>query len=148
MKIKTYRVIRLSYEVWLEGDLVEKPQPLTVLTHFAPELPKGLEEAILGKTEGEYRVSLSPYGAYNPALREEVPIADLPEPPRLGGGYAADNDLLYRVVEINEKTTVLDANHPWAGKVLEYRYTIYDSRPAEPDEIAHGHVHGEGGINH
>jgi FKBP-type peptidyl-prolyl cis-trans isomerase SlyD len=56
--------------------------------------------------------------------------------------------LLYRVVEIEDYTVILDANHKWAGKTLEYIFTIHGVRPADRGEVAHGHVHGEGGVVH
>jgi len=42
----------------------------------------------------------------------------------------------------------LDANHPLAGQEIEFRATVMDVRPASPEELAHGHVHGAGGHHH
>lgn len=154
MKIKTYQVIQFEYGLWVEGKLLERTpegKPKTILTHFAPDLPKGLEAALIGKTPGSYELEVAPkdaYGEYNFDLREEVAYEDLPDEPRLGGGFAGENDLLYRVVSLNAWSVSLDANHELAGKTLLYRFTIHHVRPAEPGEIEHGHVHGEGGVIH
>ena len=154
MKIKTYQVIELEYTLKIDSTIVERTvegKTKHILTHFASDLPKGLEAALLGKPVGEYTAQIPPeqaYGAFNPELRVTAKAADLPEEPRIGGGFAAENDLLYRVVGINGDQVVLDANHEWAGKTLEYRFTIHSIRPAEKGEIEHGHVHGAGGVQH
>jgi FKBP-type peptidyl-prolyl cis-trans isomerase SlyD len=154
MKIKTYQVIELEYTLRIEGAIVERtPEGTTkhILTHFASDLPKGLEAALMGKAVGEYRVHIAPeqaYGLYNPKLRITAKTTDLPEEPRIGGGFAAEDDLLYRVIEIVGDQVVLDANHEWAGKELEYHFKIHTLRPAEKGEIEHGHVHGLGGVQH
>ncbi len=154
MKIKSYQVIQFEFELRIDGVVVEQTpvgKPKTILTHNAPDLPKGLEAALIGKQPGQYSATVLPgeaYGEYDPELRVEVGVADLPEPPRIGGGFAGENDLLYRVVELKGDTAVLDANLEWAGKTLDYRFKILNIRLAESGEIEHGHVHGEGGIEH
>lgn len=154
MKIKSYQVIELEYTLSIDGAVVERtPEGKTqhILTHFAPDLPRGLEAALVGKSPGTYQTVVpaeQAYGPHDPGLRITVKVADLPEEPRVGGGFAAENDLLYRVVEIGGGEAVLDANHQWAGKTLEYSFTIHYVRPAERGEIEHGHVHGKGGVEH
>ncbi|GEM82744.1 MAG: peptidyl-prolyl cis-trans isomerase [Meiothermus sp.] len=158
MQIKSYQVIRFEYQLIIDGQVVDRSpegHPLTILTHFAPNLPAGLEHALLGKQPGAYRVVLPPeaaYGPYDPTKRVVVPRGDLPEEPRLGGAFTAEGvdgqALLYRVVAVEGDSVTLEANHPWAGKTLEYRVVIHAVRPAEKEEVAHGHVHGEGGVVH
>jgi len=46
------------------------------------------------------------------------------------------------------KTVDLDINHPLAGKSLDFEITVTDVRAASGEEIAHGHVHGDGGHHH
>jgi len=153
MWVDTNSVVKLEYELWVEGQRLEGTDghPRTILMGHAPELPRGLEAALLGKAPGNYRVVVPPE-PYNPALCTEVLASALPDPPRLGGGYSgegpAGEPLLYRVVAIQGERVMLDANLPLAGKALEYRFTIHSVRPAEPGELEHGHVHGEGGVHH
>jgi len=158
MRIKEYWVIKFEFVLRINGETVDRSpesHPITILTHYAPDLPAGLEAALIGKVPGNYIVSVPPegaYGPYDPAKRVVVQRHDLPEEPRLGGAYTAEGPggqhLLYRVVEIEDYTVVLDANHKWAGKTLEYNFTIHTLRPADREEVAHGHVHGEGGVIH
>jgi FKBP-type peptidyl-prolyl cis-trans isomerase SlyD len=42
----------------------------------------------------------------------------------------------------------VDLNHPMAGKNLHFAIEIADVREASPEELEHGHVHGEGGHHH
>jgi FKBP-type peptidyl-prolyl cis-trans isomerase SlyD len=42
----------------------------------------------------------------------------------------------------------VDLNHPMAGKNLHFAIGIADVREASPEELEHGHVHGEGGHHH
>jgi FKBP-type peptidyl-prolyl cis-trans isomerase SlyD len=156
VKVRQNFVISLEYTLRIDAEVVDHTErPITILTGFARELPAGLEAALLGKAPGEYRVTLPPeqgYGVYDPAKRVEVRASDLPEAPRVGDAFTAEDTegkpVLYRVVSVKGENIVLDANHPWAGKGLEYHFFIHQVRPAEPEEVAHGHVHGEGGVRH
>ena len=42
----------------------------------------------------------------------------------------------------------IDLNHPMAGKDLHFDVEIVDVREASPEELEHGHVHGDGGHQH
>lgn len=156
MKIQQHSVIHLEYALRIEGQAVDRTErPITVLTGFARDLPKGLEAALIGKKPGEYTVTLPPeraYGPYDPSLHLQAKVSDLPEAPEVGDAFTAEDSegkpVLYRVVSVNGEDVELDGNPQWAGRVLEYDFTIHKVRPAEPDEVAHGHVHGEGGVHH
>jgi FKBP-type peptidyl-prolyl cis-trans isomerase SlyD len=43
---------------------------------------------------------------------------------------------------------ILDFNHPLAGQNMHFTGKVLAVRDATKDEIAHGHVHGEGGVVH
>ena len=42
----------------------------------------------------------------------------------------------------------VDLNHPMAGKDLDFDIEVVEVREASAEELAHGHVHGEGGHHH
>lgn len=50
----------------------------------------------------------------------------------------------FTVVAVNEKGVVLDANHPMAGKNLNFEVEVLDVRDASAQELSHGHVHPHG----
>ena len=52
------------------------------------------------------------------------------------------------VTRIVGDMVTIDANHPLAGKNLNFDVEITDVRDATEEELTHGHVHGEGGHHH
>ncbi len=49
---------------------------------------------------------------------------------------------------IEGENVTLDLNHPLADVTLHFEVEVLNVREAEAEEIAHGHVHGEGGHQH
>jgi FKBP-type peptidyl-prolyl cis-trans isomerase SlyD len=43
---------------------------------------------------------------------------------------------------------MMDFNHPLAEKELMFSGKVLKIRAASPEELDHGHVHGEGGHHH
>ena len=56
--------------------------------------------------------------------------------------------LLVTVVDVEDDTVIVDGNHPLAGQALNFDVTIDSVREATEEELAHGHVHGVGGVQH
>jgi FKBP-type peptidyl-prolyl cis-trans isomerase SlyD len=52
------------------------------------------------------------------------------------------------IEKIGMSVVDVDLNHPMAGKDLTFDIDIIDVREASEEELAHGHVHGEGGHQH
>ncbi|MBS0230955.1 MAG: peptidylprolyl isomerase, partial [Proteobacteria bacterium] len=52
------------------------------------------------------------------------------------------------VEKVGMSVVDVDLNHPMAGKDLEFDIEIVEVREASEEELAHGHVHGEGGHHH
>jgi len=53
-----------------------------------------------------------------------------------------------KVLAIKESSVIMDFNHPLAGKNLFFTGEIKEVREATEEELSHGHVHGNGGIEH
>ncbi|HKK29733.1 MAG TPA: peptidylprolyl isomerase [Alphaproteobacteria bacterium] len=98
------------------------------------EVIPGVENAVMGMTEGETKkVTVPPdeaYGEPNPGMVHEVPRAEIPEdiPLQIGSMLSASdgqgNQMRLTVVDADEETVTLDANHPLAGKSLNFELTL------------------------
>lgn len=53
-----------------------------------------------------------------------------------------------KIMEVTATEVRMDFNHPLAGQDLRFVGEVVSIRAAQPEEIAHGHVHGEGGHHH
>ena len=58
------------------------------------------------------------------------------------------NHLQAKVIEVRDEVVLMDFNHPLAGMVMHFDGQIQDVREATADELAHGHAHGAGGVQH
>ncbi len=52
------------------------------------------------------------------------------------------------VAEVGDNEVKIDFNHPMAGVDLYFSGHVDSVRDADPNELAHGHVHGAGGHAH
>ncbi len=52
------------------------------------------------------------------------------------------------VRDIDGDQVTVDGNHPLAGQRLNFDVKVVNVRAASDEEIAHGHIHGEGGHQH
>jgi FKBP-type peptidyl-prolyl cis-trans isomerase SlyD len=130
--------------------------PLTYL-HGHGNIVSGLENALEGKETGnKLAVTVPPgegYGEYNKDLVQKVPrrsmkgISNI----RVGMQLHAQTEHGNRVVtvtNVQSDMVTIDANHPLAGKALNFEVEVTDVRPATDEELSHGHVHGPGGHHH
>ena len=49
------------------------------------------------------------------------------------------------ITEVGDNDVVVDGNHMLAGQELHFTVEVIDTREATLEEIAHGHLHQEGG---
>jgi FKBP-type peptidyl-prolyl cis-trans isomerase SlyD len=127
-------------------------EPLAYLHGHGNIIP-GLERELAGKSVGDRLTVRVPaaegYGEYDRALVQKVPrralkgIANLRLGLRLQAGHQA-----VTVTHIAGDMITLDGNHPLAGQNLNFDVEIAGVRPATEEELAHGHVHGDGGHHH
>lgn len=161
MKIEKNAVVSLTYELSdASGALVEKTaDPISYLHGGYDGIFPAVEEALHGKSVGDkFSVSMEPddaFGEYEHDLVRVEPRSMFPEEVAVGmqfeGGSEDDEDedfMLYTVTEITGDEVTVDGNHPLAGKSLVFSGTVTDVRAASAEELAHGHVHGEGGHHH
>jgi FKBP-type peptidyl-prolyl cis-trans isomerase SlyD len=56
---------------------------------------------------------------------------------------------VFTVIGVEDDIVALNGNHPLAGVTLHFNVEVTDVREAtKEEELAHGHVHGEGGHHH
>ncbi len=112
---------------------------------------KGLDEALQRMDAGEKKhISISPedgYGAMNEDLRLKVHKDQFPAGAELNIGDQFQTEPepgapIFTVKHIEDDYIYIDGNHPLAGVELHFDVELLEKRPANPEEIAHGHAHG------
>ena len=126
-------------------------------------LPEDFEAQLAGKNEGDpFNFSLTSdqaYGDHDPQAVVDIPKqvfeidGKIDEEMLQVGNYLpmADNEgnhMQAKVVEVSDDSVTMDFNHPLAGMVMHFDGQVVGVRPATAEELAHGHVHGEGGHQH
>ena len=160
MKIEKDRVVRFHYAVSETGqESVENSkdggQPLAILFGHGNIIP-GLEKAMDGREAGDsFKASVAAadaYGERREGLGQRIPKkhfgAQKLEP---GMQVVLQTNFGPRAVTIEKvgmSVVDVDLNHPMAGKDLDFDIEIVEVREASAEELAHGHVHGDGGHAH
>jgi FKBP-type peptidyl-prolyl cis-trans isomerase SlyD len=170
MPIAQNNVVFISYQLAFPDEngqpdvveIVDEKEPM-VFIHGLSGLPEAFEKNLLGLNEGDtFDFSISAEDAYGNV--DPNAIIQLPKSIFQAEGQTADdilqignfipmtddqgNRMQGLVVAIEGESVTMDFNHPLAEKTLMFQGKILKIREATPDEIAHGHVHGEGGVHH
>lgn len=161
MKAAADTVVTFEYRLSIDHETVDRTpegETQTILIGHAHGLPPKLEAILHGREAGErFTEIIEPkdaYGEYDDSKRMSVPRSSFPDGASLEIGapfYTQDahgEALTVRVIALEGDQVVVDANPERAGQTLQYRVTIYAVRKAEPGELEHGHVHGDGGVQH
>ncbi len=157
MNIFANTAVTLSYKLFdADNKLIEvSPEPIVYLHGGHSGIFPKVEAALADKAVGEsVSVTLEPedaFGEYDPELVRLESVSDLPSDVAVGGYLVAEQDgheVMWRITDIADGKAVLDGNHELAGRRLRFDAKVVDVRPATPDEIAHGHVHGPHGHHH
>jgi FKBP-type peptidyl-prolyl cis-trans isomerase SlyD len=128
-------------------------EPISYL-EGAGQIIEGLEEELRGVAVGVKRsisvAAAKAYGLRDESQVQRVPRSSLPVEGELqpGDRFQAGEDRfapVVMVVKIEGDEVLLDANHPLAGVDLVFDVEIVAVRPATPEEISHGHLHGQDG---
>lgn len=159
MKIENEKVVAVSYELEVEGQIADKSQPGAPLEYIHGTgmlLPK-FEEALEGKEPGDgFEFTLSPedgYGAYQEEYKVNIPKTafaidgkvreDLLTVGRMIPMLNSEGQVVQGVVaEVKEDSVVMDFNHPMAGKTLHFTGKVESVRSATEKELTEG-LHGE-----
>jgi FKBP-type peptidyl-prolyl cis-trans isomerase SlyD len=130
----------------------------TVYLHGANNILPAMEAAFTGKLAGDtFDVNLTPadaYGERKADALQRVPAKYLAHEGKLNPGQVVRLHLKdggmqpVTVVKIGKFSVDVDANHPLAGKTLNFAIEVVDVRDATDEEKQHGHAHGPGGHQH
>lgn len=160
MTIAQNSVVTIHYTLKDDaGEVIDSSRsgdPIAYL-HGHGNLVPGLERELEGKNTGDkVNVSITPedgYGEYDKNLVQQVPrrafqgIGNVTIGMRLHA-QTPEGPRAVTVTRMVGDMVTIDANHPLAGKNLNFEVEITDVRDATEEELSHGHVHGEGGHQH
>jgi len=173
MQIAPNTVVSVTYELYIDAEgenqdemeiveVVGEDEPM-VFIHGLSGLPESFESQLIGKVAGDtftFTVEQEEgYGDIDPDaivnLSKDLFVVDgeLMEDLLQVGQYVPFNNednqpMTGRIADIGEDYVVVDFNHPLAGRRMHFDGKVQEVRPATPDELDHGHVHGPGGIMH
>jgi FKBP-type peptidyl-prolyl cis-trans isomerase SlyD len=152
-------IVSLDYTLRLDNDQVidssEGREPLEFIQGQGHIIP-GLEQELYGMEVGdEKQVTVAPgegYGerddnriqvvardAFPPNTELELGMGVQMQDPQSGQVFQGT------ISQISADSVVVDFNHPLAGATLHFEVAIAGLRPATPEELDHGHVHGPDG---
>jgi len=160
MTITTNSIVSIHYTLTDEDDVQidssKGQEPLLYLQGAGNIIP-GLENALAGKAVGDsLTVSVAPvegYGEYLDEMVQRVPrkMFEDGQDMEVGMQFQATTDqgpISVIITDVTDEDVSVDANHPLAGKTLNFDVTIDSIREATEEELAHGHPHTEGGCGH
>ncbi|GGJ92907.1 FKBP-type peptidyl-prolyl cis-trans isomerase [Pseudomonas matsuisoli] len=161
MLIAANKAVYIDYTLKNDaGEVIDSSNggaPLAYL-HGAGNIIGGLEKALEGKQAGdELKVAVEPadaYGEYSAELVANLNRSMFEGVDELEVGmqfHASGPDGSMQIVTIRDidgEDVTVDGNHPLAGQRLNFEVKVVDVRDASQEEVAHGHIHGEGGHHH
>ncbi|MDR2814034.1 MAG: peptidylprolyl isomerase [Prevotellaceae bacterium] len=155
MQISKNKVVSLSYQLTVDGDVVDKatPQkPLSFIFGKGMLLPK-FEANIESKRAGDaFKFTLTPdegYGEVDENGINEFPLDAFMVDGQLEEGLLTEGAVIpmqddagnvfnATVLEVRENSVELDFNHPLAGMELNFEGSIVEVRDATEKELAKG----------
>ena len=171
MKIDNGKVVATSYELFTQApeddfemvEQVSKEDPMYYLSGHSG-LPPAFEEKLNGLTVGDtFSFEISAEDGFGEYYEENLVDFDIDmfkiEDGNIPEGILEPGNVIPftnddgtkiqgRINEVVGEKVNVDFNHPLAGKTLRFNGEIIEVRDATQEELEHGHVHGEGGIQH
>jgi len=138
-------------------DSTENHEPFSYVAGTDSVLPKLEAEVGNMLISSKKSLILAPedgYGAYvdeavQIAKRENFPAdADLTPGMEFVATGPEGEQMPFHILKVDDEGVTIDFNHPLAGETLTFDVELLDVRPATPEELSHGHVHGVGGHHH
>jgi FKBP-type peptidyl-prolyl cis-trans isomerase SlyD len=171
MQISEKKVVTITYELYIQSqeddyeivEVVGEDQPMVYLAGHSG-LPVDFEIKMAGlKVVDDFDFELGPQEGFGDFSEDDV--ADFPldmfkiengEIPadllEIGNFVPFTNDdgsqITGRIYAVEGDIVKVDFNHPLAGKTLKFEGKVIGLRDASQEELDHGHVHGEGGVQH
>jgi FKBP-type peptidyl-prolyl cis-trans isomerase SlyD len=156
MQIAKNKVAAIHYTLTdNDGNTIDSSQgrdPLLFIQGVGNLIP-GMEEGLEGRARGDkFKIKVRPekgYGEINPKLVQDVPrksFGDQEVQP--GMQFQTTQGQVLTVKEVKTEVVIVDANHPLAGRELNFDVEVIEVREATKEELDHGHVHGKGGHHH
>ena len=160
MKIEKNKVVVMHYAVSdSEDTLIDSSyddKPLEII-HGTGYLIPGLEDALTDHVVGDkFEVEVPAAQAYGERFDDYVQtvpkalfagIEDLAVGSQLRA-TTDDGEQTVIVIDVQDDEITVDGNHPLAGIDLKFDVEVLEIRDAREEELAHGHVHAEGGCGH
>jgi len=170
MKISSNQVVGLTYELsiksqtdeWEMVEMASTENPMYFI-HGLSGLPESFEAQLANLSQGDsFDFALTAeegYGEFDPEAVVELPIdlfevegSNQEDVLQVGNMIPMTNEdgsrLVGQVVEITDNFVVMDFNHPLAGREMAFKGQVIEVRNATTEELDHGHVHGENGVEH
>ncbi|MEW8350283.1 MAG: FKBP-type peptidyl-prolyl cis-trans isomerase [Candidatus Thiodiazotropha taylori] len=144
--IKPGKFVSLSYMIQdMDGNVLEQSDlPVGYIHGGETELIGGMDQAVLGKAQGEEVTMTIPaengFGDYNPDLVITDNIENVPvELRQLGAEVQMQNEAgevrSFYVTKIEGDRLTVDGNHPLAGKTLQVKLKILQVRDASQEDM-------------
>ena len=153
MKIENKKVVELTYELTVDGKVVDRTTEMTGPLDYIHG-----EHMLLPKfeAESEFAFTLTPeegYGEYDPKHKFEIPKQSF----EIDGKIREDLMQVGKIIPmlnssgmvvqgliaaVNDDTVTMDFNHPMAGKTLNFKGKVVSVRDATEKELTEG-LHGE-----
>ncbi len=148
MQIQSNKLVTVNYTLTDDDGTVlettEGKQPLTYLHGLGSLLPS-LENALDGADEGQHlTLSIPPEQAFGPVddnLIQQVPreaFQDVDEiqPDMQFEAHTSQGSRVVTVVDVDDQTVTVDANHPLAGVTLNFDVKVEEVRDPTEQELA------------
>ena len=143
------RFYKFEYAIMnADGDIVDSSDGAEPLSFVEGDgrVIRGLEQALRNKEQGdEFDVTIGPEDAYGwpqralirTVSKDQIDASvDSIEPGmifQVGSGAAAE---VVKIVEVDEDSVTIDANHPLAGVTFNFHILVLEARDATADDMA------------